>query len=42
MDAENLTGALRLYENAGMHVHRTFDQFEKEIRAGKEISVQSL
>jgi hypothetical protein len=25
-----------------MHVHRTFDQFEKEIRAGKEISVQSL
>lgn len=42
VDAQNLTGALRLYEAVGMHVHRTFDQFEKEIRAGKEISVQSL
>ncbi|MEP7135200.1 MAG: GNAT family N-acetyltransferase [Chloroflexota bacterium] len=42
VDAENLTGALRLYENAGMHVHQAMDQFEKEIRAGKEISVQSL
>jgi mycothiol synthase len=42
VDAENLTGALRLYENAGMHVHRAFNQFEKEIRPGKEISVQSL
>ena len=42
VDAENLTGALRLYENAGMYVHRAFDIFEKEIRPGKEISVQSL
>ena len=42
VDAENLTGALRLYENAGMHIHQTFDRFEKEIRPGKEISVQSL
>jgi len=42
VDAENLTGALRLYENAGMHVHQTFDLFEKEMRHGKEISVQSL
>jgi mycothiol synthase len=42
VDAENLTGALRLYENAGMHAHLSFDLFEKEIRAGKEISVQSL
>ena len=42
VDAENLTGALRLYENAGMHVHQAFDRFEKEIRPGKEISVQSL
>lgn len=42
VDAENLTGALRLYENAGMHVYQAFDQFEKEIRPGKEISVQSL
>jgi ribosomal protein S18 acetylase RimI-like enzyme len=42
VDAENLTGALRLYENAGMYAHLSFDLFEKEIRAGKEISVQSL
>ena len=42
VDAENLTGALRLYENAGMHVHQAFDQYEKELRAGTEISVQSL
>lgn len=42
VDAENLTGALRLYENAGMHVHRASDLFEKELRPGTEISVQSL
>ena len=42
VDAENLTGALRLYENAGMHVHNAFDLYEKELRAGTEISVQSL
>jgi ribosomal protein S18 acetylase RimI-like enzyme len=42
VDAQNLTGALRLYENAGMHAHQAFDQFEKEIRPGEEISVQSL
>ena len=42
VDAENLTGALRLYEKAGMHVHMQVDTFEKEIRPGREISVQSL
>jgi len=42
VDAQNLTGALRLYENAGMHVHRAFDRYEKELRPGMEISVQSL
>jgi mycothiol synthase len=42
VDAQNLTGALRLYENAGMHVHQASDQYEKELRAGTEISVQSL
>ena len=42
VDAQNLTGALRLYENAGMHVHQAFDQYEKELRPGMEISVQSL
>ncbi len=42
VDAENLTGALRLYKKAGMHVHRQFDLYEKELRPGKEISVQGL
>ena len=42
VDAQNLTGALRLYESAGMHVHQAFDQYEKELRPGKEISVESL
>ncbi|HXD10944.1 MAG TPA: GNAT family N-acetyltransferase [Anaerolineales bacterium] len=42
VDAESLTGALRLYEQAGMHVHQAFDRFEKETRPGREISVQSL
>lgn len=42
VDAQNLTGALRLYEKAGMHIHKQFDLFEKEIRPGIEISVQSL
>ena len=42
VDAQNLTGALRLYENAGMHVHIASDLYEKELRAGTEITVQSL
>lgn len=42
VDAQSLTGALRLYEKAGMHVHRIFDTFEKTIRPGREISVESL
>jgi mycothiol synthase len=42
VDAENLTGALRLYEKSGMHMDMQFDLFEKEMRPGREISVQSL
>ena len=42
VDAGSLTGALRLYEKAGMSVFSQFDKYEKEIRAGKEISVQSI
>ena len=42
VDAQNLTGALRLYESAGMHVHQAIDLYEKELRPGKEISVESL
>ena len=42
VDATSLTGALRLYEKAGMSIYSQFDKYEKEIRAGKEISVQSI
>ncbi|MGD8753555.1 MAG: GNAT family N-acetyltransferase [Anaerolineales bacterium] len=42
VDAENLTGALRLYKKAGMHIHRQFDLYEKELRPGVELSVQTL
>lgn len=42
VDAENLTGALRLYEKAGMYVRKAFDLYEKTFRDGREISVESL
>ena len=42
VDAQNLTGALRLYEGAGMHIDQAYDIYEKELRPGTEISVQSL
>jgi mycothiol synthase len=42
VDAENLTGALRLYEKAGMYVSRQYDTYEKELRAGTDLSTQSL
>lgn len=31
VDSENLTGAVRLYERAGMHVARRFDSYRKEL-----------
>lgn len=37
VDASNLTGALRLYERAGMAVVQQFDRYEKELRPGKEL-----
>ncbi|MCL5429840.1 MAG: GNAT family N-acetyltransferase [Chloroflexi bacterium] len=36
-DASNLTGALRLYQKAGMYVKRQFDRYEKELKPGKEL-----
>ena len=42
VDAESLTGATRLYERAGMHVTRHFYRYEKELRAGRELSTQVL
>jgi len=42
VDADSLTGALRLYEKAGMYIHRQNDMFEKELRPGRELAVESL
>jgi mycothiol synthase len=42
VDSQSLTGATRLYERAGMHVVRQYKNYEKELRAGKELSTQSV
>ena len=42
VDASSLTGATRLYEKAGMHVYREYQNFEKELRAGRDLSTQTL
>lgn len=42
VDAYNLTGALRLYERAGMSVYRQYDMYEKELRPGIELSKVQL
>jgi ribosomal protein S18 acetylase RimI-like enzyme len=31
VDAENLTGAVRLYERAGMHIHTRRETYEKPL-----------
>jgi len=35
VDTESLTGATRLYEKAGMHIHETYVDYAKELRPGK-------
>lgn len=42
VDSESLTGATRLYERAGMHKVREGVSFEKELRAGVELSTRTL
>lgn len=42
VDSQSLTGATRLYEQAGMHVTLQHDFYEKELRAGIELRTQSL
>jgi GNAT superfamily N-acetyltransferase len=42
VDSQNLTGATRLYERAGMHVARIYNSYEKELRAGIELSTQVI
>jgi GNAT superfamily N-acetyltransferase len=42
VDAQNLSGATRLYEKVGMHVVRVYINYEKELRAGIELSTQEI
>lgn len=42
VDSQNLTGATRLYERAGMHILMSYDLYEKELRPGVDLSVQRL
>lgn len=42
VDSQNLTGATRLYERAGMHILMAYDMYEKDLRPGVDLSVQTL
>ena len=42
VDAESLTGATDLYKKVGMYVLRQYDTYEKILRPGIDISVNSL
>lgn len=41
VDAQNLTGATRLYEKAGMRVAHVYRLYEKELRPGEDLSTQT-
>ena len=41
VDSQNLSGATRLYEKAGMHIETEFAVYEKELRPGEELAKQS-
>ena len=42
VDAQSLTGAVRLYERVGMRSVRQWDSFSKELRAGRDLATLSL
>lgn len=42
VDTQNLTGALRIYQRAGMHKVLENVSYEKELRAGVELSTREL
>lgn len=42
VDAQNLTGATRIYKRAGMRIELQRSAFEKELRHGQELRVQRL
>jgi mycothiol synthase len=41
-DAQNITGALRLYTKAGMRIERRMDLFEKVLRPGRDLATREL
>jgi mycothiol synthase len=41
VDASSLTGAVKIYENAGMRSVRTYNEYSLELRPGIELSTQS-
>lgn len=42
VDAQSLTGATRLYERAGMHLHRRYDTYEHVLREGVDLTTREL
>ncbi|TES90218.1 MAG: GNAT family N-acetyltransferase, partial [Anaerolineales bacterium] len=38
VDADSPTGAVQLYEKAGMYIQKRFDTYELELRPGRELS----
>lgn len=42
VDAASLTGATRLYEKAGMHMDEQSNAYQKVLRDGKDMTVQSV
>lgn len=42
VDAGSLTGAVRLYEKAGMYIQHRWDRYEKVLREGEEISTTGV
>lgn len=42
VDASSLTGATKLYEKVGMRVQREWQNYEKELRPGDDLSTQTL
>ncbi|MBE2270862.1 MAG: GNAT family N-acetyltransferase [Anaerolinea sp.] len=42
VDASSLTGAVALYERAGMHVKQRYDRMQKDLRAGVDQRIQPL
>ena len=42
VDADSLTGATRLYEKAGMTIQRQYNNYEKELRPGRDLTTQQV